>query len=140
MSNIKAAYAAIAAWEPTGVTTTRNITAVQLAVADADLPCRLLLPATSTNGDFVMMGTLQNTAWVVRDLCMWAKVGAGAGVEQYSEAMLDYIASYLTKIKGKISPAANCVIAGWEVQMGVVPWGNSDYYAVDIYLTIQEKI
>jgi len=41
MSNIASVYTAIAAYAPTGVTTTRNLATVQLEVADADLPCRL---------------------------------------------------------------------------------------------------
>jgi len=138
MSNIASVYTAIAAYAPTGVTTTRNLATVQLEVADADLPCRLLLPSTSVEGDFVMIGNLQKVGWAIRDLCLWAPLGSGTGVAQYSTAMLTYIGSYLSKVKAGRSPAVGCTIIGVEVQMGPVPWGDDDYWAVDITLTVEE--
>ena len=138
MSNIASVYTAVAAYAPTGATTTRNITAVKLDVADADLPCRLLLPSTSAEGDFIMMGNLQNVGWAIRDLCLWAPLSDGGGIAQYSSAMLTYISSYLSKVKAGRNPATNCTIVGIEVQMGPVPWGTKDYWAVDITLTVEE--
>ena len=138
MSNIASVYTAIAAYAPTGATTTRNISAVQLTVRNADLPCRLLLPSTSTEGDFVMMGNVQKVGWAIRDLCLWAPLGAGTGIAQYSSAMLTYISSYLSKIKAGRNPATNCTIVGYEAQMGPVPWGDKDYWAVDITVTVEE--
>ena len=139
MSNIASVYTAIAAYAPTGATTSRNITSVGLDVADADLPCRLLLPSTGMeDGQFVMLGNLQKVNWVIRDLCLWAPLGSGTGVEQYSGAMLTYIASYLTKIKAGRNPASNCTITGFAAQMGPIPWGDKDYWAVDVTLTVEE--
>ena len=142
MSNIASVYAAIAAWTPTGAGAGHNILAGsgQLTIANADLPKRILLPSTNVNGEFVMIGTLQKTAWSIRDLCLWAPLGSGSGVEQYSSAMLTYIASYLAKVKAARSPAANCAITGVEAQMGPVPWGEKDYWAVDITVTVEEHI
>ena len=138
MSNIASVYTAVASYAPTGATTTRNITAVKLDVADADLPCRLLLPSTSAEGDFIMMGNLQNVGWAIRDLCLWAPITAGSGVEQFSKSMLDYISLYLAQVKDNRNPATNANIVGMEVQMGPVPWADKNYWAVDITLTIEE--
>jgi hypothetical protein len=140
MSNIASVYTAIAAYAPTGVTTTRNITAVQLTVANADLPCRLLLPAIQGEMEFVNMGNLQKQVWTIRDLCLWAKLGSGSGVEQYTSAMSTYIGSYLSKVKAGRNPATNCTITKVETQMGPIPWAEDDYWAVDITLTVEEMI
>ena len=139
-SNISSVYTAIAAYAPTGATTTRNITAAQLEVADADLPCRILLPSTKGEMDFVMIGNLQKISWSIRDLCLWAPVGAGTGIAQYSSAMVTYISSYLTKVKAGRNPAAGCTIVGVEVQMGPIPWADQNYWAVDITLTVEEVL
>ena len=138
MSNIVTAYGAIAAYAPTGVTTSRNISAAQLAVADADLPCRILLPATEADGEFVAIGDLQGVNWTIKDLCLWAPLEAGTGVQQYSAAMLTYITSYLSKVKAGRSPAANCTIVGFAFNMAPVKWGVKDYWAVDISLIVRE--
>ena len=55
MSNIADVYTAVTAYAPTGTTTSRNISAVELTVANADLPCRLLLPNTNAQGEFIMI-------------------------------------------------------------------------------------
>lgn len=142
MSNIAAVYTTIAGWSLTGVTTTRNITAAQLAVANADLPCRVLVPSTRLEGEdvFVMIGNLQNVGWSIRDICLWAPMGSGTGVEQYTAAMTSYITDYLSKVKANRSPATNCTILGIEVQMGPVAWADKNYWAVDITLTVEEII
>jgi hypothetical protein len=140
MSNIASVYTAISGYSCTGVTTTRNISAAQLEVAGADLPCRILLPAVQGEGEFVNMGNLQKIEWKIRDLCLWARLGSGLGVQQYSGAMATYIGSYLTKIKAGRNPATNCTITGWDIQMGPVPWAEDDYWAVDITLTVEEII
>ena len=138
MSNIASVYTTVAGYTPTGVTTSRNISAVILNVADADLPCRLLLPSTNANGEFVMIGNVQKVGWAIRDLCLWAPLAAGTGIAQYSAAMLTYISSYISKVKAGRNPATNCTIVGIEAQMGPVPWGDKDYWAVDITLTVEE--
>ena len=137
-SNISSVYTAIAAYRPTGAVTHRNITAAKLKVANADLPCRILLPSVRGEMDFVMIGDLQKVGWAIRDLCLWAPLNAGRGIQQYSSAMVTYISSYLSKVKAGRNPATNCTIVGVEVQMGPVPWGDQDYWAVDITLTVEE--
>jgi len=137
MSNIQDIYTSISNME-VGSVKSRNINKVNLLVRDSDLPCRLLLPSTSAQGDFIMIGNLQNVGWAVRDLCLWAPMSAGSGVEQFSESMLDYISLYLAEVKDNRNPATNANIVGMEVQMGPVPWGDKDYWAVDITLTIEE--
>lgn len=140
MSNIASVYTAVSNYEPTGAATTRNIAAVQLAVRNADLPCRVLLPSTRLEADdvFVMLGNLQRVGWSIRDLCLWAPMGAGTGIGQYASSMLTYISSYLSIVKTGRNPATNCTIQGIEVQMGPVNWADKNYWAVDITLTVEE--
>ena len=59
-----------------------------------------------------MIGNLQKVGWAIRDLCLWAPLGSGSGIEQYSAAMLTYISSYLSKVKAGRNPATNCTIVG----------------------------
>ena len=139
MSNIQDIYTSIANMK-VGSVKARNINKVKLAVRNTDLPMRLLLPSTSAEGDFIMIGNLQNVGWAIRDLCLWAPLSAGKGVEQFAESMLDYISLYIAQVKENRNPATNATIVGVEAQMGPVPWGETDYWAVDITVTVEEII
>ncbi len=116
----------------------RNLKAIKLAIRKSDLPCRMLLPNTEADLEFVAIGTLANLTWVVRDLCLWAPLSAGTGVAEFSEAMVEYMASYIAKIKANRNPTSYSNITGVAFQLGPVPWGDNTYWAVDITLTITE--
>ena len=58
--------------------------------------------------------------------------------QQFSEAMVDYLSLYLEQIKDNRNPTNLSEIVGVEVQMGPIPWGAEDYWAVDITLTVKE--
>jgi hypothetical protein len=137
MSAILDIYTSIANME-VGDIPSRNINAVKLTIRDGDLPLRLLLPATEGDMAFVAIGTLQKVTWVIRDLCLWAPVTKGSGVQDFSEAMVDYLALYLEQIKGNRSPVAQCHISGVAVKMVPVKWGEQTYWGVDITLTVEE--
>jgi len=139
MSNIQDIYTSIANMK-VGSVKARNINKVKLAVRNSDLPMRLLLPSTSAEGDFIMIGNLQNVGWAIRDLCLWAPLSAGKGVEQFADSMLDYISLYIAQVKENRNPATNATIMGVEAQMGPVPWGDTDFWAVDITVTVEEII
>ena len=95
MSDILDIYTSISKMK-VGKIKSRNIDKVKLKVTDASLPLRLLLPATSGEMDFVAIGSLQNMAWTIRDLCLFAPIAKGKGVEAYSKAMVEYLSLYLS--------------------------------------------
>ena len=137
MSNIQDVYTSIANMK-VGSIKSRNVNKVNLTVRDSSLPLRLMLPSTSGEMDFVAIGNLQRMGWAIRDLCLFAPLTQGSGVEQFSKAMVDYLSLYIEAIKANRNPATNCTIVGVEVQMGPVPWAEKDYWAVDITLTVEE--
>lgn len=139
MSDILDIYKSIASMK-VGSIKSRNVDKVKLTVRDGDLPLRMLLPATTGEGDFVAIGNLQNMGWAIRDLCLFAPVTKGAGVHQYSKAMVDYLDLYLAEIKSNRNPTSQSTIVGFEVQMIPVLWAEKTYWAVDITLTVEEII
>ena len=138
-SAVKAIYASIAAMEVAGASS-RDITAIKLAIKSADMPMRMLLPSTKGVMSYVGLGTLNNMSWVIRDLCLWAPLSAGTGVQQFAEDMIDYIVAYIKALKALRNPTAQSVITGVAFQMGPIPWGDNDYWGVDITLTVEEII
>ena len=137
MSDILDIYKSIANME-VGSVKSRNIDKVKLAIPKGSLPMRMLLPSTSGEMDFIAIGTLQNMTWAIRDLCLFAPLTKGSGVQQFSKAMVDYLDLYLAEIKDNRNPTTTSNIIGVEVQMGPIPWGAEDYWAVDITLTVEE--
>ena len=116
----------------------RNIDKVKLTIRDSSLPLRLLLPATSGDMDFIAMGNLQNVGWTIRDLCLFAPLTKGKGVEAYSEAMVDYLSLYMEQIKDNRNPTNLSNIVGVEGSMAPVLWAEKTYWAIDITLTVEE--
>ena len=139
MSDILNIYASIAGMDITGVNI-RDIGDIKLAVTQGGLPMRMLLPSTQGDMSFIAIGSLQNLTWVIRDLCLWAPLSAGGGIEHYSEDMVGYISSYIAKVKANRNPTSYSNITGIAIQMGPVPWGAEDYWAVDITVTVEEII
>ena len=136
-SAISAIYKAIANFKISNVKS-RNISKIKLIVKDADLPCRMLLPSTSGELSFVGIGSLNNITWVIRDLCLWAPLTAGSGIEQFADSMVGYIRLYVAAIKAHRNPTNQSNITGIAFQMGPVPWAESDYWAIDVTLTVEE--
>ena len=116
----------------------RNIDKIRLVIKDKDLPCRMLIPSTTGDLSFVGIGTLNNIQWVIRDLCLWAPLTAGKGIEQYASSLVDYLKLYIARVKALRNPTNQSVISGVSFAMGPVPWGEKDYWAVDIQLTVEE--
>ena len=98
----------------------------------------MLLPSTSGDLEFIALGDLQKMTWVIRDLCIWAPLSAGSGIQQYAKGMVEYIRLYVAEIKANRNPTDLSVITGVAVQMGPIAWADTDYWAVDITLTIEE--
>lgn len=136
-SAISAIYKAIANFKISNVKS-RNISKIKLIVKDADLPCRMLLPSTSGELSFVGIGSLNNITWVIRDLCLWAPLTAGSGIEQFADSMVGYIRLYVAAIKAHRNPTNQSNITGIAFQMGPVPWAENDYWAIDVTLTVEE--
>ncbi len=140
MSNILDAYKSIANMK-VGSIKARNIDKINLTVRDGSLPLRLLMPSTEGEQNFVGIGTLQKVTWAIQDLCLFAPVTKGAGIQQYSKAMVDYIVLYLEQVKANKNPAKNCCITGLSVEMAPVRWGETKtYWAVDINLVVEETL
>ena len=137
MSAILDIYNSIANME-VGDIPARDIDEAKLTIRDGDLPLRVLLPATEGDMEFVAIGTLQKVTWLIRDLCLFASVTKGSGVQEYSKAMVDYLDLYLEQIKSNRSPYAQCHISGVAVKMVPVKWGEQTYWGVDITLTVEE--
>ena len=117
----------------------RNLPDVTLEVAQADLPLRMMVPSTSNDGTFVMIGTLQKVEWALHDLCLWAPMGAG-NEDRYFQPMLDYIKAYLTAIKTVLTPTDQSHLTGWTFQIGPRTWGEGQYWAVDVTLSVEEYL
>jgi hypothetical protein len=137
MSEILDIYKSIANMK-VGSIKSRNIDKVKLTIRDSDLPLRMLLPATEGEMAFVALGNLQRMGWALRDLCLFAPLTKGSGVQQYSKAMVDYLSLYMEQIKENRNPTTTSNILGVEVQMVPVLWGEKTYWAVDITLTVEE--
>lgn len=134
-------YDTIAAFDLDNIKVVRNIDEVKLSVRESDLPMRILLP--STEGDINILGLDNNILtvdWQIRDLCLWTPRLAGAGIEQYAEDMVTYIKDYIDLLKTNRNPGSNSVITGVNIVMLPLPWGENDYWAIDIALTIKEII
>ena len=121
-----------------GSVKSRNIDKVKLAIRDQDLPMRLLLPSTSGDMDFIAMGDLQGIGWTIRDLCLFAPITKGKGIEQFSKAMVEYLSLYMAQIKENRNPTNTSNVVGVEGSMNPVQWADETYWAIDITLTIKE--
>jgi hypothetical protein len=139
MSNILSIYTQLANMQ-VGSVKARNIDKVKLSINATDLPMRFLLPSTKGEMEFVAIGSTQKMTWAIRDLCLWAPLSAGKGVEQFSKSMVEYIDLYIQGIKSLRHPVNCSNVLGVEIQMGPVPWADTDYWAVDITVTIEEML
>jgi hypothetical protein len=135
---IDAIYDAIADNISVAGTSVRNLDEINLSIRSADLPCRMLLPSTEGDFNFVAIGTLNNVTWTIRDLVLWAPLSHGIGIKEHSSAMMTFIKSYISELKDLRNPTSQSTIAGVAFQMGPVPWAEKDYWAIDITLTINE--
>ena len=116
----------------------RNIDKVKLGINKRDLPVRMLLPSTTGDLSFVSFGTLNRIEWVIRDLCLWAPLVSGTGVEKHAGSMVTYIKDYIAKLKTIRNPTTQSNITGVAFAMGPVPWAENDYWAIDVTLTVEE--
>ena len=137
MSDILNIYKSVANME-VGSIKSRNIDKVKLAVKDGELPLRLLLPSTSGEMDFIAIGNLQKVAWTIRDICLFAPVTKGSGVQQFAKAMVEYLSLYVAQVKANRHPTGTSHILGIEGTMAPIQWAENTYWAVDITLTIEE--
>ena len=139
MSAIKEIYESIANMT-VGSVKARNITEIKLAVKQVDLPMRMLVPRTTGDLGFVGIGDLNQITWVIRDLCLWAPLAAGSGIQQFAESMQDYLVLYIAEIKANRNPTAQSVITGVAFDMTPTPWADNHYWSIDITLTVDEVL
>lgn len=137
MSNIMDIYTGISKMQISNIKA-RNIDKVNLAIRKT--PVRLLLPSTKARLEFFGLGNAQRATWTIRDICLFAPVATGAGVEQYAAGMVDYISLYMAAVKANRNPASNACIQDVEIELGPVKWANKDYWAIDITLTVSEVL
>jgi len=116
----------------------RNLEEIKLQVRASDCPIRMLLPSTKGEQGFVAIGTLSATTWYVRDLCLWQPLVAGTGIEQCANEMLGYIELYAAAIRAMRNPTSESHIVSVTFQLGPVLWVQTDYWAVDVQLEIEE--
>ena len=137
MSDILEIYKSISKMK-VGSIKCRDIDKVKLTIRDGSLPLRMLLPSTKGDMDFVAIGNLQKMGWAIRDLCLFAPLTKGSGIQQFSKAMVDYLSLYIEQVKANRNPTKTSNIVGIEVQMVPVLWAENTYWAVDITLTVEE--
>lgn len=137
MSDIQAIYKSIADMK-VGKVKSRNIDKAKLTVRDGDLPLRILIPSTEVDGGFIALGNLQSMVWTIEDLCLIARRTQGKGIEHYSKSMVDYLSLYIAALKENHNPTNTSNVVGLEGSMYPVGWGDKEYWAVDITLTIEE--
>ncbi len=139
-SQIAAIYLAISKLK-IGKIKCRNITKIKLEIRDKDLPCRFLLPATEGELNFVALGASPvSVKWVIRDLCLWAPISKGSGIEKFSKAMLEHEMLYIKRLQEGMHPTTQSVVTSVSWRQGPVPWAKKDYWAIDYTLTVTEII
>jgi len=116
----------------------RNLDEIKLAIRNADLPCRMLLPSTEGDFNFIGIGSLNSMTWTIRELVLWAPLSAGMGLKEYASDMISFIELYITELKELRNPTSQSDITGAAFTMGPIPWAENDYWAIDIVLTINE--
>jgi len=116
----------------------RNIDKVKLGFRKSDLPMRMLLPSTTGSLSYVSFGTLNRIEWVIRDLCLWAPLTSGSGVEKHAGSMVTYLKDYIATLKTIRNPTSQSNITGVAFAIGPVPWAENDYWAIDVTLTVEE--
>ena len=121
-----------------GSVKSRNIDKIKLQVVKGDLPVRMLLPKTSGELEFVGIGSLNKITWVIQDLCLWAPLTAGKGIQHFAKGMVEYIQLYAAAIKALRNPTTQSVITGVGFELGPVPWADKDYWSIDTTLTVEE--
>ena len=137
MSDILDIYKSIANMK-VGSIKSRDINKVKLGIRDSSLPLRMLLPSTRGEMDFIAIGDLQRMGWAIRDLCLFAPLTKGSGIQQFSKVMVDYLSLYIAQVKVNRNPTTTSTIVGVEVQMQPIQWAEKSYWAVDITLTVEE--
>ena len=123
-----------------GDTKCRALDEANLAVRAVDMPLRILLPHTEGDDRFIAIGTLNGIEWKVRDLCLWAPVVAGAGFQQFAEPMVAYVKLYISALKTMRIPTEQSHIRSVSFALGLAPWAEAQYYAIDTTLTVEEFI
>ena len=141
MSQVEAIYLTLANLDLGGIPS-RNLPEINLLVEQGDMPVRLLMPSTRGEQEFVRVGSTQKVRWTIRDLCLWAPVSAGSGIEQYAAAMQAYIVAYLAALKdfygGGLTPQSH--VTGATFQMTPVTWGEMSCWAVDAQISVEEYL
>ena len=139
-SQIHAIYLALSKMK-VGKVKCRNIDKIKLEIRDKDLPCRFLLPSTEGALNFVALGkSPMNISWTIRDLCLWAPVSKGSGIEKFSAAMLDYEMLYIRLLKENFNPTNQSVVTSFSWRQSPIPWGAKDYWGIDYTLTVEEIV
>lgn len=134
MSGIRDIYTKISEI-PIGTAKSRDLSQIKLVVNPENAPMRLLLPVTEGDMAFVAIGSLTNTSWQIRDLCLWQPVTAGSGIEQCAEDMVVYMELYLAAMrKNRNLVGAN--LTGIQIKLGTVTWVKTEWWAVDCRLTV----
>src|SRR3970040_2682058 len=136
-SLIASIYLAIANLAIGGVKS-RNLPEAQLAIEQADLPIRILLPSTKGDGSFVLVGSVEKVSWSIRDLCLWAPIDKD--LVDVAEPMLRYITAYLTALKALRGPTSQSHVAGFDFQIAPIEWNGASYWAVDATLSVEEVL
>ncbi len=123
---------------PIGDVNCRSIDQLELLVQASDCPVRIMLPATAGDMGFIAIGVMSKMTWTIRDLCLWQPVIEGSGVEQCANEMLGYIEQYSAALRGLRAPTVGSNLVSVTFQIGPVPWADTDYWAVDTVLTVEE--
>lgn len=118
----------------------RNLEEIKIQVRATDCPVRMLLPSTRGELGFVAIGTLSKTSWYIRDLCLWQPVTEGTGIEQCANDMVAFMELYAKGIRALRNPTPESHIISASFQLGPVPWVNTNYWAIDILLVVEEHL
>jgi len=137
MTGVRDIYAALSEMA-VGDVVCRNLDEIKLEVAPADCPIRLLLPSTEGEMNFVGIGPTSRVAWRIRDLCLWQPMRAGTGIEQCGDDMLAYLELYQAGVRALRNPTTGSSITNVVYTMSPVAWANSDFWAIDIILEVEE--
>lgn len=120
----------------------RDYDEAETTLAPETAPTRIItiIPDLSGDTNFVGIGTTVTVRWTILDRLWLKPVAAGRGIKDESHHVVAYAAAYANAVKSKRAPSGQSHFAGMTFSSGIQTWGETEWFCVDIYLTVEEVI